>query len=398
MTIATLTFAPPVRHRSKAVTLDYELFESAIALFEQGNVAKSVQTVFAHLFPEQENPDIAVEPFSFPQGSSRVNVTVADEHILISVPLVKLPDGGNGIAALRFLLTKISGSGQLHQPRLRGNDVYLEFRDRLSRMHPYKLVEVLRRMPIEADNNDDWLIGQFSAARLEREAIPPVSDAEFDLSVTMWRSHWNDVEELLKESQRKRSTFFLNELTAYTFYRMRFALPLHGFINAKLSEFGRVFNNSDEDPSKREITLAKCIKDMKAVSDDDLRSDLGHPSYSISPNAEGTGTVLGSYFGPGNYAETIEQYRTTGKSIEAALALISTFTFLLGRYAWAEPIDHDLQQALADVSGKPWREIAVGLTAVGKELLEKYGDDEDGDSDDDEDGDPDDDGKENEEG
>lgn len=386
MAIASLTFVPAVRQRAKAVTLDYELFETAIALFESGKTTESMQAVFAHLFPDQQVPDIATTAYSFAQGSSRVKVSIADEHISIVVPLVKLPAGGNGIAALRFLLTKISGSGQLHQPRLHGDDVYLEFRDRVSRMHPYKLIEVLRRMPIEADNNDDWLIGQFSAQPLEREPIPDVTDEEFERSQAIWAAHWNDVEELIKESQRKRSVFFLNELTAYAFYRVRYALPLNGFLHAKLSEYARVFNDSEEDPGKRETTLSKCIKEMKAVSPADLRRDLGHPSYAISPSADGTPAVLTSYFGPGTYADTIEQYRTTGKSLEAAMALISTYTFLLGRYAWPPPIEADLTKALTAASGKPWREVATLLTEHGKELVEAYGGDDDDDDDDDDDG------------
>ncbi len=377
MAIASLTFVPAVRQRTKAVTLDYELFETAIALFEAGKTAESIQAVFRHLFPNQTLPDLATTAFSFAQGSSRVNVSIAAEHISIVVPLVTLPSGGNGLAALRYLLTKLSSSGQLHQPRLHGDDVYLEFHDRVSRMHPAKLIEVLRRIPIEADNNDDWLIGQFAALPLQREPIPDVTDEEFTRAAAIWRSHWNDIEELVKESQRKRSSFFLNELTAYSFYRVRYALPLNGFLHAKLAEYARTFNDSGEDPIKRENTLNKCIKEMKAVSDAELRRDLGHPSYAISPHGDGTPTVLASYFGPGTYADSIEQYRKTGKSMEAAMALISTFTFLLGRYAWPDAIEADLQRALADASGKTWREVATLLTDHGKALVEKYVDDDD---------------------
>lgn len=377
MAIASLTFMPAVRQRSKAVKLDYELFETAIALFEAGKTAESIQAVFTHLFPLRTFPDVATTAFSFAQGSSRVNVSIVDEHISIVVPLVTLPSGGNGLAALRYLLTKLSSSGQLHQPRLHGDNVYLEFHDRVSRMHPAKLVEVLRRIPIEADNNDDWLIGQFAALPLQREPIPDVSDEEFVRAAAIWRGHWNDIEELVKESQRKRSSFFLNELTAYSFYRVRYALPLNGFLHAKLAEYARTFNDSDEDPIKRENTLIKCIKEMKAASDAELRRDLGHPSYAISPHGDGTPAVLASYFGPGNYAESIEQYRKTGKSMEAAMALISTFTFLLGRYAWPDAIEADLQRAIADASGKPWREVATVLTDHGKALIDKYVDDDD---------------------
>jgi hypothetical protein len=387
MAITSLTFAPSLKHRSEFVDLDYEMFETAIAQFEQGNQKQSVTTVFAHLFPKLPAIDFA-KPFSFVQGSSRVTVTLSEQDISIVVPLVKLPSGGGAIAALRFLLTKISGSGQLHQPRLRGDDVYLEFRDKVASLHPAKLVEVLKRMPVEADNNDDWLIGQFGAIPLEREPIAGITDEEFVAAEAMWKAHWNDVEELVKESQRKRSMFFLNEMSAYAYYRIRYALPLSGFLMSKLSEHTSTFNSTDEDPTKREATLAKCAKEMKAVTAEQLRKDLCHPVYAISPHAEGESGVLTNYFGPGDYFESIEKYRSTGKSIEAAMALISTFTFLLGRYAWPTEVDAALQGALAAASGKPWREAANILAEHAEKIIAEFGDDEE----EDEDGDDDDDG------
>jgi hypothetical protein len=95
-----------------------------------------------------------------------------------NVPLVRLPPTGNAVAALRYALTTISGSGQLYQPRLRGDELYLEFRDKLTRMHPAKVLEVLRRMPVEADRCDDWLVGLFGAEPLERAAIEPLTEDE----------------------------------------------------------------------------------------------------------------------------------------------------------------------------------------------------------------------------
>jgi hypothetical protein len=377
MAINSLTFAPCLKRRSEHESLDYELFETAVAQFEEGHHEQSFAQVFAHLFPKHDPIDLTKAPFSFVQGSSQVTIKRTGDDVIITVPLVKLPSGGGAIAALRFLLTKISSSGQLHQPRLRGDDVFLEFRDAANRLHPAKLVEVLRRMPVEADNNDDWLIGQFGASPLERAPIAPVTDAEFAQADAMWRAHWNDVEELVKESQRKRSMFFLNEMSAYAYYRVRYALPLSGFLMAKLAEYTSTFNSTDEDPTKRETTLAKCAKEMKAIPADQLRKDLGHPQYAISPNSEGTSGVLSNYFGPGEYSESIEKYRSTGKSIEAAMALISTYTFLLGRYAWAPEVDAELQKGLTEASGKPWREAANVLAQQAEHIMEEFGDDDD---------------------
>ena len=394
MTISSITYAPPVRHGARPPRRDYELLDTATELFEQGKHAESLAKVFEHLFPDTKVPDLAVEPFVFVQGSSRVTVRIENGELVATVPLVKLPAGGGAIAALRFVLSKLAANGQLHQPRLRGDDVHLEFRDKLSHLHPAKVLEVLRRMPAHADANDDWLIGQFNAQPLERADVIALGDDEAARCESIWRAHWNDVEALLAECQRKRSLFFLNELTAYALHRVTFALPMGGFVIARLREAAGTFNNTHEDPGKRETSLAKCVKDMKAITADELRKDLGHATFAISPLADGTPHVLGEFFAPGNYMETIDKYRKTDKAMDAVLALVGTCTYLLSRYAWPEEIEQAIEAALAKASGKPWREAADALFHDARELVAKFG----GDDDEEEDDDDDDDGSDAEDG
>lgn len=374
MPLSSFTFVPSVRRPGAFPALDYELLEAAYTLSDEGRVLEAIAKVLAHLFPLQTVPDLKHEPFVFTQGSSRVSVRIENEELAISVPLVSLPAGGGTVAALRYLLTRISGSGQLHQPRLRGDGVYLEFRDRLARLHPSKLLEALRRMPLEADSSDDWLIGQFQALPLDRAPIDPLEPEELARALAIWRAHWDEIEELLKESQRKRSLFFLNELTAYGLYRLRYALPMCGFVATRIDEAAGTFNDTDNEPLKREAALAKCAKEMKAVSPDELARSLGHASYAISPLQEGKPEVLTSYFKSGDYLKSIDKLRTTGKSLDAALALVSTYSYLLGRFSWAEATAAELESGLLKVSGLPWREVANTLYAQVEELIERYGD------------------------
>jgi hypothetical protein len=379
MAISSLSYAPPIRRGARPAKPDYELLETAINLSEEGKSLDAVTKTFEHLFPKQKAPELSKEPYVFTQGSSRVTVKLENGDLVVSVPLVKLPTGGGAIAALRFVLTKISGSGQLHQPRLRGDDVFLEFRDKLERVHPNKLLEVLRRMPFEADNNDDWLIGQFQAQPVERTPIEPVDDDEFKRAEAIWQEHWNEVDELLKESIKKRSVWFLNEVTAYAVFRIRFALPLCGYLASRLSEAANTFNDGDEDPIKRETQLGKTVKEMKAVTGEELRKNLGHSTYAFSPLAEGEPEMLSGYFDTGNYIDTIDELRKQGKAFDAALGLVCTYNYLLARHYWPEDTENFMKEGLAMASGKPWREIATVLFDHAKELASKFGSDDEED-------------------
>ncbi len=368
MPISSFVYEAPVKRTTSTAALDYHLLESAYALAEQGRALEAIAQLLAHLFPGRE-VDLTRAPFSFVQGSSRVTVRLEGEQLIVSVPLVRLPTGGGAVAALRYLLTRVSGSGQLHQPRLRGEEVALEFADKAVHVHPAKLLEVLRRLPLEADASDDWLIGQFGAQPLARAEIEPLSAEELTRAAAIWRTHWDEIEELLKESQRKRSMFFLNELTAYAVYRLRAALPLCGFLSARLDEAFSSFNNGDLEPLKREAALAKCTREMKAATDEELAKNLGHAEYAIIPRQEGKVESVADYFQSGDYLKTIDSLRTTGKSLDAALALVSTYTFLLGRYSWPAELSAALEAGLSKVSGLPFREAAATLYTYTTELL-----------------------------
>jgi hypothetical protein len=387
MSITSLTYVPPIRRGARPNRPDYEQLEAAIAMNDEGRHVEAIHKAFSHLF-HTDIPDLAKQPFSFIQGSSKVTAKLEGDDLVIKVPLVRLPEGGRAIAALRYVLTKLAANGQLHQPRLHGEDIYLEFRDRVSRMHPVKVVEVLRRMPLQADNNDDWLIGQFGATPLERADLGKLDAAELASADAIWDAHWHDVEELSKESQRKRSVWFLNEVTAYAVHRINFVLPLTGFVGSKLGEAAAVFNDGNGDPLKRETAMTKAVKDMRAVTRDELHGSLGHATYAISPLAEGTAKVLSGYFAGGNYIETIDRYRKSDKQIDAAVALICTYNFLLARYTWPLEVEQALEDGLTKSSAKPWREAAEIMWHHAKELVGEFGeDDEDGDDDDDDDDD-----------
>lgn len=379
MAITSLTYAAPVRRLPRPLNLDYALLEAASAASDDGQVDDAIHKVFAHLFPGAAVGDLAAQPFTFVQGSSQVTARVEDGQLAITVPLVRLTPTGNAVAALRYALTTISGSGQLYQPRLRGDDLYLEFRDKLTRMHPAKVLEVLRRMPVEADRCDDWLVGQFGAQPLERAEIEPLSEDELARAEAAWRTHWDEVEELLKESQRKRSTWFLNEVSAIALFRVQFVLPICGYLLARISESAAVWNDGQGDPAKREAALARTAREMKAIASAELRANLGHARYALAPLAEGQPSTLAGYFGSGDYIETIDKYRTQGKSFEAALALISSCTYLLARYAWPEDVAAALMDGLAKAGGKPWRDAAALLWDHCKGLVEQFCGDATGD-------------------
>jgi hypothetical protein len=367
MPIASLVCPKPIRLPTPLKELDHARLDRANALHDAGQFLESAREVLSYALGE-DVPALSEAPVSFVQGSARMTLRLEGDLVHSCVPMVRLRGDGNPTALLRFMLSRASGSGQLHQPRLRGDELTFEYSERLERLQPTKLLELVRRMPVEADNTDDWLVAEFGAEPLDPAPIKPLDDAEADAALSAWRIHWTQVDELLKEAQRKRSMFFLNEVTSWAFNHVRFAFPLVGALSQRLVESAHVFNDAELDPVKRESSLNKCLGEMSAISDADLIRNLGHAHYSISPLAEGTNEVLTSCLGDGEFMTTIQRLRAAGRSMEAAVALIGAYNFLLARYAWPEPVEVSLAVALFDASERPWREAASVLFASSKEI------------------------------
>lgn len=387
MSITSILCPPPIRKRLTVAPRDYARRDRAVELYEAGDYLAAIHETLAYLLPAIAIPDLAQAPLCFVQGSARVRVRLADDKLSITTALMALKPDGQSTAALRYALSRLSATGQLFQPRLQGETLSLEFCDRLSLLHPLKLVEVLQRLPTEADSNDAWLQHRFGVDSPDREPVAALDDDEFARAQAIWNAHWSAMDELMLESRRRRSVRFLDALGSCAANQIRYTLPLHGHVRADLNEAADTFTDKDENPNKRDAALSKCIKEMRQVPMATLRQCLGHASYAINPLHEGTPSLLTSMLGAGQRMQSTGEMRAAGRYLEAALELIADYLYLLADHTWPEDVDAALRAGLELASGKPWREAADALWNHANQTARVYGShgererDEDGDED-----------------
>ncbi len=177
MSIASLQCPQPIRRRLTVAPRDYARRDRAIESFEAGDFLTAVRETLGYLLPGSETPVFAAGALCFVQGSARVRVHLDGDELALTTALMSLTPEAQSTAALRYVLTRLSATGQLFQPRLRGDTITLEFRERLSLLHPSKLAEVVQRMAVESENNDGWLQQRFGVGAPDREPIAPLDDA-----------------------------------------------------------------------------------------------------------------------------------------------------------------------------------------------------------------------------
>ena len=358
MSIFALNFATPIRRRVEVAPRDFARRDHAISLFDAAQFVEAITETLGYLLPTTSMPNLKSEALCLIQGSARVHVEIQGEELMIRAPLANLVAEAQVVAAMRFFLTRLSATGQLFQPRLREQTIALEFRERLALLHPLKLLEVMQRLPMEADNHDAWLVQQFGVAMAERQPMLALSDAEFDAAWEIWSAHWTAVEELMTESRRRRQISVLDSLGSFTVNHLVYSLPLFGPVRARMNECADEFTNRDETATKRDNELAKCVKEMRQVTPDALRACLGHATHAINPLHEGTPSLLTSILGGGSRMQKTGEHRAAGRGLEATLELVADYLYLLAHHSWSNEIDAALRAGLVSASGKPWREAA----------------------------------------
>lgn len=373
MAIPSFELAPPVRRSTPRPARDPRLLDAAMARASEGNAVDAVAGTLAYLFPDRPAPDLAKAAFSFTQGSSRVVVRLDGDDVVVTVPLVRLPAGDGAAAALRYVLARISAPGQIYQPRLDGDVVRLELREPLAGLHPAKLVEALTRMPAEADENDDLLIARFAALPIDRAPIAPLDASERADAEAIWRSHWRTIGELAQLARIKRSMFFLDELADYAYHRPLDALPIVGVLRSRLDDAAACFNDTSADPVDREDALVAAAEELGAIATEELTASLGHATYAVDPLAPGTAAVLTAHLGAGPHRDRVGELRAAGDVIDATLALVATFTYLLAEHTWSADVDAALRAALASAHLVPWAEAAHALAVAAEDVVARFG-------------------------
>ena len=389
MSITAFTLPTPIRQRIEVAPRDFALRDQAIALFEAAqsrtDFIAAVSTTLAYLLPGCAMDDLANTPLQLIQGSARIHIAVDGESLRVRAVLIRLQAQAHNVAAMRFCLSRLGGTGQLFQPRLRGDEIALEFSEELRFLHPQKLIEVMQRLPSDADNNDTALEQLFGVQSVDRQPPVPLGDEQFAAALAIWQQHWDEVDALMLESRRRRQVSVLDSLGSIAINHLVYTLPLMGPVRARLTECADEFTNREESATKRDNELAKCIREMRAVTPEQLRACLGHVSYAVNPLNEGTPALLSAVLGGGSRMQKTGEHRAVGRALEATLELIADYLYLLAHHSWPSTIDSALRSGLESASAKPWREAADLLWNHANATAKAFGNHSEGAMDDEQD-------------
>lgn len=373
MAIGSLQLPKPVRRRPPVIVRDHLRRDRALELFDGGDVAGALTESLRFLLPSIEVPDLRTEALELVQGTAQVCLRIDGDALLIEAQLARMAKPEKSAAMLRYALTQLASTGQLYQPKLHNSVLSLSYREELTLVHPNKLIEILTRLPSEAESHDDWLGHAFGVETAQRAVLEPLSADELARAEQIHEAHWSAIEALQLESRRRRSVRFMDAVAFLASNHPRYLLPMHGAMRATLNEAAEVFNDREHNPNKRDAELARCVREMRAISPQQLAASLGHAHYALSPLGEGTGAQLASMLGSNNHMQKTGELRASGQALDAAMDLIADYVYLLAQWRFADEVEEAVRTALDQADGRPWREVADLLWNHAAGLVKRYG-------------------------
>lgn len=373
MAISSLYLPPSLRRPIPFAPRDHLRRERAIELYEGGEHRAAIDEAIAYLLlPGQAAPDLSNAPLCLVQGTARLRLQIEDGRLHGRAVLGRLGANASATAALRHFLSSVSGTGQLFQPRLRGDVVSLEFDERLTLLHPYKLTELVQRLAEAACNADSWLTEDFGMQPLDREALQPLEENEVRRATQIWSAHWAAVDLMVDEIRRHRSSAMLNRVADYAYSQVIYALPLNGALPERLHDANDIYGDREEQPAKRLAILAKSVKDARALPEAELVASFGHVGYAINPISEGNASLLAKVLGGTQREQAIADYHAAGHIFESALYQAVDYLYLLAWFVWPPAVETALREALDQASERPLREAADTLRTRATAILRAH--------------------------
>lgn len=382
MSLLGLQCPQPLRKRPANAQVDYARRDRAIELFENGESYKALVETLRYLNPASKPAGVRQGPLFWTQGTAKVQIALShDDQLSVSSALANVAVEPANPAALRYFLGNISSTGKLFQPRLTDGVVGLHFSEKLSLLHPQKLIEVLQKLPLEADNHDAWMQEELGCESVGR-AVPKVLNAsERKRALALWVQHWSDMDALMLESRRRRSMRFLDAIGRIAVGQIRYTLPLFGSLRRKLNQSADVFIDRESGARERESELVRCVRSMRDAKPEEVLACLGHVNYAVTPWNPGSAGVLRSAIGSVHHMHQSNEFRQSGRSMEATVEILANYLYLLAYFTWPPVIEHALRQTLNGVSGQPWRVACDVLWTRSQEISRQFaGGSDDGES------------------
>ena len=355
----TLPYYEPIIKSTQSKS-NNDIVDECVELYEAGKTHESLLRLIDFFNPEfrQKYGNAEGTALHIPHGSILIDIRLSDDEVYIYSDFLQVPNDQR-LPMLRQVAEMNSSRLMLPRFVLTGDKLSIEYRCSTHQCHPYKIFTVLRNICMVGDRYDDEFCEKFGAKRCYMPHVMPYQPQEVDYIYNGIQTLCQQALEGVEKYSRQRFYGYAMQLLAATICQIYYMASPQGQLLNKINRTIGELSQDDTpilDQMKKGITA---LRDIQAISKDDLAHDLYHVEILASPNLRGTLQTLQKKLAD---VFKVALERVQFKDYEqSALRLLYVIYRLFYEYDIPDEINAVLAEGLKKASDKPFKDAAFAL-------------------------------------
>ncbi len=376
----TLPYYEPIIKSTQSKS-NNDIVDECVELYEAGHSRESLLRLIDFFNPDfrQKYGNAEGTALHIPHGSIIVNILLSDDEVYIYSDFMIVPDDQR-LPMLRQVAEMNSSRLMLPRFVLTGNKLRIEYRCSTQQCHPYKIFTVLRNICMVGDRYDDEFGEKFGAKRCYAPHVMPYLQQEVDYIYDAIQTLCRQALEGVEKYSRQRFYGYAMQLLAATICQIYYLASPQGKL---LNKINRTIGELSQDDIPILDQMKKgidALREIQAISKDELARNLYHVEILASPNLRGTLQTLQKKLAD---VFKVALERVQFKDYEqSALQLLYVVYRLFYEYDIPDEINIVLAEGLKKASDKPFKDAAMALLETIDYLMddENFEDSNDGES------------------
>jgi hypothetical protein len=350
-----------------------DTWNRAIKLYEDGKYVESILAVIDYANPEirKKFGNASQTQFNIAHGSAVVNITLEDGMLKVHAPFLKLPPDAK-IPLMRRVAEINFGVLSLPQIYLKGDELYFYYQCEVEMCFPYKVYDIFREICTNADFFDDEFVEQYGALRIAEPKVIPMDAAQKEKAWEKFQEYVSEAIQYIEYMDNKRITHFTMEILGIELRKMEYFIAPQGKLRNDIDTTIRNIGNYDRIHYEERVNIGrKFLTDSQALKKEDFMQDLYITDvfipYKFYTRTEGLKQTLGRIL------ERAANVMNGGDFMAGTLYLQFDMLNLFYNYDLSPDVSDFIANAMAEASGKEWKEAATLLYNSVQSFVSKMG-------------------------
>lgn len=335
--------------------INVENWHLAVEAYEKSQYRESIRYLFLYLDDRIQIPEKEDFAIKISHGSIVLEMKVEGDYFSLQAPFIRISQDATNLAILRQTTELNFTYLVLSQVIKKDDELYFQYRDKVSNCEPYKMYSLFEEICCGADYYDDIFITKYKAEFIQKPKLNHFTTEQKEEAYTKFQNILNEALENCQYLENKRYYASSCDLLATSLLRIDYIFAPQGILGSDLNEILEMMYEEDEPQNISQKARSK-IKKLLTIERKKFDSSLFYPKFFIPQKKRAELPLIQDYFK--SPYETSANTISSGAKMAASLSLLFAIYDIFYKYRIPAEIDRILTEALKKSDQKKWEEVS----------------------------------------